>query len=339
MDNSSKNTNSSKISSSGTSVFSKTEAIAWCGAFTMVSVLSIAANVLAIVLFAVNRKLQKKCFFLVINMASADLMVGAVSLPIYIYFVGEMSGLWTVKMHVPVLEVFDLVFSVACWQATLIFATMICIERFYATYWPFKHKTLSMRAYRIVIFMAWTLVLLDSAILSLVFYFVSRIGFIYFWTSFTVILTFMSCSFNIAIWNKFENGRMASIQQNRSLQTRRLTNTLLFTSSLGLLSWIPISIMNTLDVISIPTNNNIYYMAVLLNVFKCCVNPVVYALRISEFRQALNLRCCRRKAEFRNMSANAGSRARRYNRTAALTPAVTQLQSLSTDPEVLDTKL
>ena len=67
---------------------SKAEGIAWCSAFTLEAVLIVLANLPALVLFAVKKRLRKKSLFLVINMVFADLLSGALSLPILIYTVG-----------------------------------------------------------------------------------------------------------------------------------------------------------------------------------------------------------------------------------------------------------
>jgi len=92
--------------------------------------------------------------------------------------------------------------------------------------------------------------------------------------------------------------------------------------------------MNTLEALNVSVNKNLYHLAVLLNVSNCCVNPVVYVLRIPEFKKALGFLRCGRKSEIRNMNSNG----RRGNRASVLTPA-TQLKSITTDLEVLDTKL
>ncbi|XP_078364022.1 adenosine receptor A3-like [Oculina patagonica] len=327
------NTTSNNISISPTNVFSKAEAIAWCSAFTLVSFLIVTGNLLTIVIFAVDRKLRRNCFFLVINMACADLMLGAVSLPIYIYRFVVVMDLWTARMNLSVVT-FGNIFSVVFLQASITFAALMSVERLYATYRPLQHRTLSRRTYAVAISLAWGIILLSSAILSVLALFVSALAYFSFWVPYTFTLTIVICGCNIAIRKKFESGRIASIQQSRALQNRRLTNTLLLISSLVLVSWIPLIIRNTLNAISVSTNANVYYIAVLLNVFNCCVNPVVYALRIPEFRQALSLlRCCGRKLENRNVAANAGA----YNRDDVLTPTTTQLKP--TGPEVMDTKL
>ena len=299
MESSSDNTTSNNTSWSSADVFTKAEAIAWCSPFSLISVLTVAGNILTIALFAIYEKVRKNCFFLVINMACADLLIGAISLSIYIYK--------------PRITIFNAIFSVVCLQASITFATLISCS----TCLPLKYRTLSGRAYAIVITLAWTLILLSSTILSVLRVFVSKVAYFSFWVPYTFTLTFVICACSIGIWRKFEHRRIPSIRQNRTLQSRRVTKTLMFISLLALLSWIPIIILNTLEAINVSVNKNIYYLAVLLNVSNCCVNPVVYALRISEFRQALS---------FQNMNANDGRR----NRKAVLTPAK-QLKSTTTD--------
>ena len=61
-----------------------------------ISLFIVIGNMVTIALFAVNRKLRwRRSLFLVISMAFADLMVGAVILLIYIYAVGAVYKFWT----------------------------------------------------------------------------------------------------------------------------------------------------------------------------------------------------------------------------------------------------
>ena len=76
-------------------------------------------------------------------MAFADVMLGAVSLPLYIYLrIGFRSPLWRIGVLDP-LEVFFLWIDLIFLQASLISAVFISCERFYAVYWPLKHQTLA----------------------------------------------------------------------------------------------------------------------------------------------------------------------------------------------------
>ena len=178
-------------------------------------------------------------------MAFADLMLGILSLPFYIYNVGYWFELWKGGWSMS-LSIFYAVVDIFFMQASLISATFISVERFYAIYWPFKHRTLSMRAYRIIIFTVWVLTLLISTLFSTTQLLNSPKRSMYYWMPYVLIITFITCGCNIGIWRKFRPGIIASQQQNRNSRNKRLTKILLFVSILALLCWIPLVILNGL---------------------------------------------------------------------------------------------
>ena len=212
------NTNLKNASDSSKAVPSKAEGVALCSAFVLTSISVVVGNLLTVVIFVVNKKLQKKSLFLVINMAFADLMLGAVTLPIYIYDTGADYQLWTggfstsLSLHV----FYDVVDSIFLY-ASLISAVFISCERFYAIYWPFKHRTLSLRAYRILIIIVWTLAFVLSAIATVLRYLVSLKGFMSAWIPMPLIATIVICSCNIAIWRKFQHGSVEFSASKRKL--------------------------------------------------------------------------------------------------------------------------
>ena len=82
--------------------------------------------------------------------------------------------MWTAKTNVAMVyssHFLDTTFS----QSSLISAVFISCERFYAVYWPLKHKTLSTRAYDFVIIMVWSLAILLSTVFLLSLYLESLI--------------------------------------------------------------------------------------------------------------------------------------------------------------------
>ena len=146
----------------------QTQGIALVIAFMVESGLILGGNVLAIIIFLQEKKLRKKSLFLVMNMALADVMLGAVALPLYVYLIVGPSyyQLWTANAaHEFIFYFLDTSFS----QSSLISAGFISCERFYAVFWPLKHKTLSMPTYGIVIFTVWLLAILAS-IIAVLFY-------------------------------------------------------------------------------------------------------------------------------------------------------------------------
>ena len=90
-------------------------------------------------------------------------MAGAVTLPIYIYAIGADYKYWTGGWSTSLI-IFYLLFDSFFMLASLNSAAFISVERFCAIYWPFKHRTLSKGAYRIVSCMVWTLALVIAAV-------------------------------------------------------------------------------------------------------------------------------------------------------------------------------
>ena len=201
-----------------------------------------------------------------------------------------------------------------------------------------------MRTYRIIIFTLWTLAALDTGLL--VFLPDQGKHYFYIWSSLGSISIIIICGCNIAICIKFHNGSVAgSQQQNRDLQNKRLTKTLVFVSFLALFCWLPFIIVFSAHWLNNDVVIPLRYLVIIsfVNYSNAFVNPVVYALRIPEFRQALAL-CCplRRRA-----AVNTENLQKRNNKAAVLTTP-TQLRTLQTDSnylelkfdeEVMDTKL
>ena len=269
------------------------------------AVLIIAGNFLTISLFAKEKKLRKKSLFLVVNMAFADFISGAVSLPLYVYlFIGPTYRLWkretykTYKTLEIVWAVVDTTFS----QASLISAVCIACERFYAIFRPLKHRTLSLKAYFIIIAIIWTLALLVSAVFNTAKYLMSDKAAIYAWMSFPLLFLFIVCLCNVGIYRTIHKRKVSSQQGNRASQSQRLTVTLLLVSTISLLSWLPLVTANYIfyvQNITIPKRLLIYYIINILNFSNCFVNSVVYSLRIPEFRQSLILCFTRRNKKGR----------------------------------------
>ena len=224
-------------------------------------------------------------------------------LPARIVEVGNVYNLWSV--HNDFYDFFNIV-DIIFLQATLLSAAVISMERFYAVYRPLKHRTLSMRAYRIIIFVVWTICVIVSTIFIFLSFFTTAKHAIYALISHHLILLLIVCSCNVCIWRKFQHRSIASQQQNRALQNQRLTKTLLFVSAIALLSWFPVIIVNYLRFESYNISPTIFFTAVALNFSNSFINPIAYALRIPEFRQALRLSCFGRQTATMNMEEMTG---------------------------------
>ena len=205
-------------------------------------------------------------------------------------------------------------------------AAFISCERFFAVRWPFHHRSLSTRTYRIAIFMLWTLAVFLSSVLTLLGVFSSFKSALYVVVIVQLCLTIIICVCNIGIWTNSQHGRFTSQQQNRASRSKRLTKTLLFVSMLALITWLPLLIINILICITGESLSHLVNFVVnILNYSNSFFNPVVYIFRIPEFKQALRLSCTKG-----GTATETGQIEKRY-RTALRTPEE-ELRNYRTDP-------
>ena len=279
---------------SPTNTLSRSEGIAWSSVFFLFSFFIVVGNLLTIVLFAANKRARKKSLFLVINMAFADLLLGAFCLPVYSYFIissGYQISMKNVNWKSNV--VYNILYSTSL-GVSLTSAAFISCERFYAIYWPFRHRRVTVRTYHIFIFISWTLIVTATAIKNVY----SKSNFMrYLFSSYIFTVTCIICGCNIAIWRKFQHGDVISQQKNRYVQNVRLTKTLIFASILNLLCWIPLAIVNGIDHESVLIRMRWYIITAALNSCNAFINPLLYAMRVPEFRKALALSCVRKRAK------------------------------------------
>ena len=316
-------------------VRNRTEGSAMSVAFVIEAVLIIGGNMLIIAFFALEKKERKKSFYLVFNMAFADVLLGAVSLPLFTYlWIGPDYQLWRSNAHRDVFENFWSVSDTILMNSSLIFAVCISCERFYAIFWPLKHRALSRRTYRIVAIMIWASVILVScAMFAMIQFSQLSVQNAYpLAMTFEFICLLIVCTCNIGIFKKFKQGNIASQRQNgqnRANLNKRLTKTLLLVSLLAVLTYVPLIIVNFLIFVlevSIPRQYSYYNSIVFLNYSNSFVNPLVYALRIPAFKQWLRSICCSSRQA---LAYNNGGQGHGDNRGAILMPAI-QLKTFRT---------
>ena len=109
---------------------SRPEGIAWCAVFSLVSLLITVRNLLTIILFTANKIVRN----LVINMALADLLLGAFALPLYIYVSINNGYQFSLKIvNSTLARVYGLSYGISLW-ISLTSAVSTSCERFYAVY-------------------------------------------------------------------------------------------------------------------------------------------------------------------------------------------------------------
>ena len=274
MKNVSAGTSSNNMSSS---YHSRVEGIVLCSVFLLEAVLISVGNLLTFVVFTSKKTLRKKSHLLVINMAFADAILGAVAMPLYVYiWIGPTFWLWNYKEKLSLdisRSVVDATFS----QGSLISAAAIAFERFYAIYWPLKHRIMSFKAYYIIIFIIWTLAGFLSAVVNKANLLISSKAASFCWMAFSLPSLFIVCAYSIGIWRKFPLRNISSQRQNTTFLNKRLTLTLLLMFTISLLSWFPLVIAHCLSYIlkiNIPKVQLFYRIINLLNFSNSLVNQL-----------------------------------------------------------------
>ena len=221
-------------------------------------------------------------------------------------------------------KLFTIIFLVFA-QASFITAALISCERFYAIYWPLKHRqTLSTRAYRFVILTVWTLSILGSLFTVFLLQFSSLVALNSFLSLFFVSVLLIISGLSFGVWRKIQQ-QTVSHHQNRVLQRRRLTKTLLSVSLITMGSWLPPLVYNLIAFLGYRMSNNISLITYFTYFSNSFINPIVYALRIPDFKEALSLSCFTRQ-ELMSSQENAG----RDEMTAHLAPVI-QRRTLTMD--------
>ena len=171
-------------------------------------------------------------------MAASDLLRGAVSLPIFIFMNGNYFRLRKVKTNQ--YFSFSFIFVEAFLsQVSVISAVSISLERFHAICWPFRHRVLSIRAYKICIFITWALSFFVSSIVTLLVWFRAVKSSIYVWMTYALITLLIMFGYNFGIWRRSRQ-RTRIVSLHNRLSIKSLTHTLLFVSFLALVCWIPL---------------------------------------------------------------------------------------------------
>ena len=139
------------------------ECIIWFTVFTAESVAIVTVNLLAILLFIKNRSLRTRSMYLVISLTVADMLVG-VLFGGYVQFVlllqcGLIKLNLSWKVFIPLSIFFD-VFPLV----SLTNIAVVSLERFHATFRPFRHRLIKSWAYAVASTAVWVFPVIVSVI-------------------------------------------------------------------------------------------------------------------------------------------------------------------------------
>ena len=258
--------------------------------FVLEAVVIVTGNVAVLVVFTRTPALRKRKYYPLVNLALADLLVGVISVPMY------LSIIWLSNTKISTISKIYSVQDILLGTASVFGLTAVAIERAYAVYFPFRHRTLWKGVYMIGIAVIWIMAVF-LAFSSKYFHgpYIFEIGIL----SFPIIssLTVIIIAYFL-IWMKMSC--MQSVQ-GHAIHERdnRLIVTLLIVTIISLTAWIPFQALIVYGKLCQHKCVSDQYVLVgttkFLHYGNSLVNPIIYALRMPQFKKAvLNaIRCCK----------------------------------------------
>ena len=272
-------------------IVSEKEERAWFAAFVIEFVVIFILNAFTLAIYTRNRHLRKPSTYLIINLTVADLLVGTVtgsSMSFELHNLETDLGLeqdfsWQSFVQFTLQELF-LVASFAN-------ISLISLERLHATLFPFRHCLVGKRVYLIIILCSWLFSLILSSVFVLLYLYASP-ALLYVYASYSFLIIFiLTVSYAIIISTVKNNPSSPNAQPVPSTE-RKLTVTLFIVTVASFLTILPWVIWNVIGQHIAGSKScpavlsHIHYSFDLLFLFNSIVNPLIYAVRMQEFRKA-----------------------------------------------------
>lgn len=271
----------------------------WSSAYGVIAVFVILGNSLSIYLFIGNLRLRRlRTTILLLNLSIADLIVGSITLPMYMaltwpgtnYALQKNQAFYMSFICIDVLTGFGSVFGL----------TVIAIERVYSVFFPHHHRRAKRKMYFAMITLIWGLtviqtllrILFDLKVISLEGFFSCVM------ISLTVSLIII-CVAYVAVWIKVNIKQPRQVNRttlNDHKTQNKLAVTLAIITVIFIFTWMPFHILNIIMFFCVNCRTfPIKYVNFfkLLHYSNSLVNPLVYSSRFPEFKRTLKtIFCC-----------------------------------------------
>ena len=247
-------------------------------------------NAVTLVVFAKSRHLRRRNTYLIMNLIVADLLIAAVSGPeTILFFIPN-------KRPKKGFGVLYSIISETCWIASLGNLVLISLERLHATLYPFRHCLVGKRIYYKIIIFSWFGALTLACGLQISRMNDSSLADRYPWIIYIFLTLAVLTTSYVIIISKFI--RKPHVQQLGSVISaeRKLSVTLFIVSAASTITLLPFAIVTCILISSDRdkwTEFTPYRIANAIYYLNSILNPVIYTIRLSEFRRTLKELFCK----------------------------------------------
>ena len=282
-------------------LFSEKEERFWFAVFVIEITVVFLLNAFTLAIYTRNRHLRKRSTFLIINLTVADLLVEAVVglLPIV-----EPDNLsrdlelnqafsWQSFVYLTLYELFLV--------ASLANISLISLERLHATLFPFRHCLVGKRVYLTIILYSWSFALTLSSVIALLYLRASP-AFVYVCAAHIFLIVLILTLSNAIIISTVKNNSLSPNVGPILSTERKLTVTLFIVTVASFLTILPVAISTVVlqriwSKLCPAVLSYIDYSFELLYLFSSIGNPLIYAVRMQEFRKAARKLFCTKTSE------------------------------------------
>ena len=271
--------------------YSASQCIPWLVVLIIECLAIFILNIITIVVFVKKkRQIQRRSTYLIVHLAIVDLLLGVVSGPLQIeHTMTWYCPLWKYRRDTIWSSRLSFAFAHLFSFASLTNLIAISLERLHATFCPFRHRFVRKWVYRAIIIVIW----LIAIVREVAQIFLWEIGYFevinaYLYLPFYAVSLFVICVSYILIVIKVRCSPHPQLHF-RSKRERKLTGTALIVSLVSLLCFLPAMIYAACLRVSFTCFRNFHINIAVLVLFlaNSLVNPIIYALRMPEFREGL----------------------------------------------------
>ena len=273
-------------------LLSSNDCIAWLAVYFTESVSIVTLNLVTVTVFMKSRSLRKRSFYLVINLAVADMLCGGFSQAVADFSLlgAHYCNFWKDNVYnYRVTKVLHTLFPLT----SLLNITVISLDRVHATFRPFKHRIIKGWVYGLIVILIWVTAMLLSLSAWLQI-FESRIM-KNMWMSASFLCLFVICFCYASILLKMSGRCCGARPQHHGAANRqkKLTCTLFIMTLISLLMWLPWTLFHFFSFFSyhiyISFSRLTYFRVVFalkaLMYANSLVNPIIYTIRMPEFKR------------------------------------------------------
>ncbi|EDO46615.1 predicted protein, partial [Nematostella vectensis] len=263
----------------------------------VVAIVTILGNSIVVAALTHAKFAHKARRLFLISLSAADMLVGAVALPMFVFLIYPSGN--------ALASVSDQRLFSTCYRALDIFtgfASMftlatISLEHVHAVIWPLEHRALRKRFYFLLVTTSWSL----ACVLACVFL-LTYVGgllrediFVYSQTVLSFLSVVIICISYTAVWIKMKSWVRKASQRlvGGQVHERNLSMALAIVTLVFVVTWLPFHTMNIIvnfqESLIRHVSTDVIYFTKLLHYSNSFINPIIYSLKLPEFRAAVKL--------------------------------------------------